>query len=149
MKKLLVIVLLFFTGVSTLNAQAQPDAYTETLREMMKVSGSLESFHAAIDQIFTMYKQEKTAVPDKFWDTMKAEFDSTSINDLTEMLTPVYKKRMSIEDLRAIIAFYNTPVGKKFAKETPGIMQESMQIGREWGMRIGKEMVSKLQENGY
>jgi hypothetical protein len=48
-----------------------------------------------------------------------------------------------------IIEFYQTPVGKKYAEKTPLIMQESMQVGQQWGMKIGQEFQNKLQEQGY
>ena len=56
---------------------------------------------------------------------------------------------MTLEDLKEIIRFYQTPVGQKFAKSTPLIMQESMQIGQQWGMKLGLEITKKLEEKGY
>lgn len=77
------------------------------------------------------------------------EFAKTSIDDLTEMLVPVYKKYMTKEDLKELIEFYETPVGRKFAEYTPIIMQESMQIGQQWGLKIGQDFERKMMERGY
>ena len=57
--------------------------------------------------------------------------------------------RKTKEDLEEFIKFYQTPVGKKFAKNTPFIMQESMQIGQQWGMKIGENFKNKMKEKGY
>jgi uncharacterized protein len=65
------------------------------------------------------------------------------------MLVPVYSKYLTKEDLEEMIKFYETPVGKKFAENTPKIMRESMQIGQEWGMRIGEKFEKKIRERGY
>ena len=65
------------------------------------------------------------------------------------MLAPVYIKYMTKEDLEDLIKFYQTPIGQKFSKNTPLIMQESMQIGQQWGMQLGREVAKKLQEKGY
>lgn len=125
------------------------DDYSKTLKEMFKVSGSEESYQAAIKQMLVMFKQQKTNVDPKVWDECENEFSKTSINDLVDMLAPVYIKYMTLEDLKEMIKFYQTPVGLKFAKSTPLIMQESMQIGQQWGMKLGQEVTKKLQEKGY
>ena len=65
------------------------------------------------------------------------------------MLVPVYLKYMTKEDLEEMIKFYQTPVGSKFAKSTPLIMQESMQVGQKWGMKIGEDFKKKMKEKGY
>jgi hypothetical protein len=65
------------------------------------------------------------------------------------MLAPVYYKHLTLEDLNQIIVFYKTPAGKKMATATPAITQESMQIGQQWGMKIGEKVEDKLREKGY
>jgi len=72
-----------------------------------------------------------------------------SIDELVEMLAPVYKKHLSEDDLDKIIQFYNTPVGKKLAEATPAITQESMQVGQQWGMKVGQIVADKLEKAGY
>ena len=123
--------------------------YSKTLNKMFEVSGTEESYQAAIKQMFTMFKQQYSNVETTIWDDMEKEFSQTSMNDLTEMLVPVYSKYMTKDDLEELIKFYQTPVGKKFAKNTPLIMQESIQIGQQWGMKIGQDFKKKMEEKGY
>ena len=82
-------------------------------------------------------------------DYVRKEFLNTSLDDLVEMLVPVYSKYMTQGDLEKLIEFYQTPVGKKYAKSTPMITQESMQVGQQWGMKIGQEFEKKMKEKGY
>lgn len=129
---------------------AQTDAdYATSLKKMFRASGTEESYQAAIKQMFTMFKEQSPNVKASVWDEYENEFLHTSINELVEMLVPVYKKYMSIDDLEAMIKFYETPVGQKYAKSTPLIMRESMEIGQKWGERIGEEIGHKLKEKGY
>lgn len=146
-KRLLTIALLL-TGSLAVFGQADQD-YSKTLQKMFEVSGTEESYKAVIKQVITMYKQQYANVDAKVWDDLEMEFSKTSLNDLTEMLVPVYSKYLAIEDLQAIIQFYESPVGKKFAENTPLIMQESMQIGQQWGRKIGEDLAKKIQEKGY
>lgn len=148
MKKLIstLSLILIFTNLSF--AQADNE-YKEALQTMFKVSGSEEMYQTAIEQMFTMFKGQYSSVKDEVWVSLEAEFKNTSINDLIEMLTPTYQKHLTLEDIKGLIEFYRTPVGKKYAKKSPMIMQESMQIGQQWGMKIGEEFAKKMKDKGY
>ena len=123
--------------------------YSKTLTKMFEVSGAEQSYQAAIKQMFVMFKQQYSTVEASIWSELEKEFSEATINDLTEMLVPVYLKYMTKEDLEEMIKFYQTPVGSKFAKSTPLIMQESMQVGQKWGMKIGEDFKKKMKEKGY
>jgi len=123
--------------------------YTQTLKKMFEVSGSEESYKTAIKQMFTMFKKQYSNVETEIWGDFEKDFSQTSINDLAEMIAPVYMKYMTKEDLEDLIKFYQSPIGKKFAKNTPMIVQESMQIGQEWGMKIGEDFAKKMKKKGY
>jgi len=120
--------------------------YKTAIKKMMLLSGSENTYKVAINQIITMMKQQKPEVPKEFWDTMTEEMLKSSITDLTDMLTPVYQKHLTLADIQQLIAFYESPIGKKFAEKTPLITQESMQVGQEWGMKIGQKIVEKIKD---
>ncbi|MFY0599425.1 MAG: DUF2059 domain-containing protein [Cyclobacteriaceae bacterium] len=120
--------------------------YGKTLKKMFQVSGTEEAYKVAIEQVMLSFKQQDTGLSADDWSELEKEFMKTSMNDLTEMLVPVYQKYMTLEDLKAMISFYETPVGKKFAKNTPMITQESMQVGQQWGMKIGQEIAEKIEK---
>ncbi|MUU78083.1 DUF2059 domain-containing protein [Winogradskyella endarachnes] len=123
--------------------------YAKTLRKMFEVSGTEQTFQTVIKQMFTMFKQQYAAVDAETWKELENEFSKTSLDDLTVMLVPVYEKYMTEADLKELIKFYESPVGQKFAKSTPLITQESMQIGQQWGMAIGEKFAEKMKERGY
>lgn len=144
---------LLFAGFSLLvsfNCFCQVNSeYGKALKKTFEVSGTEASYKTVIKQMFTMYKDQQDGVPDEIWEEFEREFLKTSLDDLTEMLVPVYQKYMSLSDLNKLIEFYQSPVGAKYAKNTPLIMQESMQIGRKWGEKLGNDFVKKLEEKGY
>lgn len=123
--------------------------YHKTLYKMFLASGTEQAYQSALEQMFSMYKEEFWSIDEEVWDELEAEFSKTSIDDLTTMLVPVYAKYLTIEDLKEIIEFYESPVGQKFAEKTPLIMQESMQIGQEWGKKVGEDFMEKLKARGY
>lgn len=123
--------------------------YKETLTKMFEVSGTEETYQAAIKQMFGMFKKQYSAVDSEIWTELEKEFKETSMGDLVELLVPVYEKHLDINDLNEIIKFYQTEAGKKFAGKTPLIMTESMQVGQKWGMKIGQDFAKKMEEKGY
>jgi uncharacterized protein len=146
MKTLLIICALMIVSVAF--AFSQTSDYQVTLKKMFEVSGSQGAYKSAIMQMFTMFKQNAN-VPQEVWNDMEKEFLATSMDELVKMLTPVYEKHLTKADLQKLIDFYQTPVGVKFAEKTPLIMQESMQVGQEWGMKIGQQFQEKLKAKGY
>jgi hypothetical protein len=149
MKKILTVALLLLaTSINFVSAQANSE-YKSTLKKMLGIAGTEGTFKAAIKQMFGMFKQQYQNVPENVWADLETEMAKTSMDDLVEMLTPVYEKHMSIADLNKIIEFYQTPVGKKYAEKTPLIMQESMQVGQQWGMKVGQKFQEKMKEKGY
>lgn len=127
----------------------QDTDYAKTLRKMFEVSGTEQTFQAAIKQMFTMYKQQFKEIDTETWVELESEFSDTSLDDLTVMLVPVYEKYMTEADLKELIIFYESPVGQKYAKSIPLITQESMQVGQQWGMVIGEKFAKKMEERGY
>lgn len=148
MKKI-ISTLSFLLLFATLSFAQEDKAYKETLQTMFKLSGSEETYQVAITQMFTMFKQQYTNVDVKTWTELEAEFKKTSMTDLVELLVPIYKKHLTIDDVKELIKFYETPIGKKFATKTPLIMQGSMEVGQQWGMKIGEELAKKMKQKGY
>jgi|GEM_PF-1463064 len=61
-------------------------------------------------------------------------FDSTpvfSFESVSEVLIPVYQKHLSASDVEAGIDFYGSEAGKRLLQQTPIIIRESNEGGRE------------------
>jgi hypothetical protein len=138
--------LLVLGSVATSHAQ---DAYNKKLHEYLEAGGAMETFKAAIKQMMGSFRQSATTVPSEFWDEAEKEMLGTSLNELVDLLAPVYKKHLSEADLDELIKFYKSSIGKKLAEKTPLITQESIQAGQAWGQKLGQRIVDKLKEKGY
>lgn len=146
-KPLIVLALLLS---STLFSFGQDNTtYKTSLKEMMDASGAAGTYRVAITQTIKMLKSQRNTVPETIWEDFEATFQKSAQEDLFDLLLPIYQKNLTETDLKAITAFYRTPSGKKLAEKTPFIMQESMQAGQQWGMKLGEEFTKKLKEKGY
>jgi hypothetical protein len=132
------------------NIYSQKDNdYNKELLNMFEVSGTEQAYKSVVKQMFTMFKKQYPTVPAEIWKEMELEFKHQSMSELANLLSPVYKKHLTIEDLREIIIFYKTPVGQKLGNSAPLIMAESMQLGQEWGKKIGEQFIERMTSKGF
>lgn len=146
MRKIIIIITIL---CGTLTTFAQTDNYKASLKKMLEAGGTEATFKVAIKQMFEMFKKQYPNIPDNVWADFEKEFSQTSMNDLVDMLAPVYEKHMTQADLDNISQFFQTPIGKKYAASSPLIMQESMQVGQQWGMKVAQKFQERLKEKGY
>ena len=142
--------LLLACFVSIRPAAAQDDEYRRQLTLMLEKSGALASADVIMDQLIPAMKQITIKeVPADFWDGFRVKWNRKTKEMLVEIYVPVYKKYLTLGDLKKIVAFYDSPVGKKLAAATPSMTAEGMQAGQQLGMQIAQEMIEEMQQLGY
>lgn len=134
---------------TTLSFGQESNTYKSTLKKMLQISGAESTYKVALNQMTSMFRQQQSNVPDEFWNELATEINKDALSRLLDLILPVYQKHLTHADLLQLIAFYESPVGKKFAEKSPLIVQESMIAGQEWGRQIGEKVVNKLKEKGY
>jgi len=68
---------------------------------------------------------------------------------MTEMLTPIYQKYLTQKELEDVLAFYESPAGKKISDVTPNITKEAVLVGQNWGASMVTKIQAKMKEKGY
>lgn len=149
MKKGLVLVVMcvamLFAAAPSVSAQAPSAEYKTMLQKMLEVSGTMESAKVMVPQMVSMVKQQSPGIPDAFWDGFQKKWEAKLDGRLTELYAPIYQKFLTLDDLKKIVAFYESPVGKKLSAATPAMMGEGMQVGQKLGMEIVTELQQELQ----
>jgi len=80
-----------------------------------------------------------------FFEKFHSKVDS---NQLIALIAPVYDKYYTHAEIKSLIQFYESPVGKKVAATMPKVLAESQQAGGQWGRQIGRDsMMEVLQEH--
>jgi hypothetical protein len=67
-------------------------------------------------------------------------------NEVMDKVAEVYARHFDSAELQQILAFKQSPVGRKMDAELPGIMQESLVIGQQWGQQVGQEAMRRFME---
>lgn len=125
----------------------QTDAEKDVLK-LMEVNGSTASYDLAFDQIVAQFKTMKPNVPQPTWDMAKRDVFDKEIVELEKKLVPVYQKNFTPAEIKQLIQFYQSPLGKKLTEGTGKIAKESMQMAQPWGMSLAQKIQSYLAEKG-
>lgn len=92
------------------------------IKTLIEVSGARQNMQANIKRIIAQAPAENQP-------ELKTIFD---LDAFIAQLIPLYDKYYSEEDLRQIIAFYQSPAGQKVIEVTPKIMGEAMQASLQY-----------------
>jgi uncharacterized protein len=134
------------TAGPTTYAQAPDRARIEAAKEMMQVSGAAKQFDEAVPLMFNQLAQAFTQMAPGKGKEIREVFDQMTPrfmqrkNELIDQIAELYAAEMSLDDLNAVIAFYKSPVGLRFAGIQPKIMRDSMVLGARWGEKLGMEL---------
>ncbi len=117
-------------------------AKRQDIRRLLELTGSAQLGQQIIGQMMATFKRTNPNVPESFWNQTAKEFDSKTMIDL---IVPIYDKHLTHEDVKGLIAFYESPLGRKMVSVLPAITQESMQAGQQWGMEVAQRVQQKLE----
>jgi uncharacterized protein len=143
MKKLFLLALIvMFSCLTVAHAEISKDKRTE-IERMLRLTGMEKMMDQVKNQMISAMKGQMKTVPDSFWEKVRANMDT---HELLEKIIPLYDKYYTLEDLKAVNAFYESPAGQKVLSTLPQIMKESMKIGQEWGEKIGRQAAEEAQQ---
>ena len=116
------------------------------IKKLLDLTGSRNLSRKIITQLLNSLKTQYPQVPAKFWDTFMAELKP---DDMINEYIPIYSKYFTNEEIKGIIAFYETPLGKKTLSVIPQISQESTAIGIKYGRQAAERALAKLEAEEY
>lgn len=152
-KYLLVLPLLclFFSAGFALaqdDSKSNDDAKMPVIEKLLALENNDQSEGQMVEALTGELKEAMSSVPPSFWtkeqDVLKAELPK-----FHDAIAQVYAKNFSLDELQAIVRFYKTPAGKKFAVKLPTITMESQQAGLKWGQQIAAKVREDLKADGY
>lgn len=74
-------------------------------------------------------------IPENKKENFSKEFEA-SLPSMYEKMAKVYMEIYTPEDIKGMIAFYESPVGKKMSEKSGELTQKAMKAGQEWGKEL-------------
>lgn len=126
MRKIL-LTCLFIVAVLQLQAQDNTAFKSETI-EFIKLTGAAAAFENAIDQIGASVTMDNREAYTK-------EAIGT-LDGLYGKMADLYMEEFTQDEIKELVTFYNTDLGKKLAEKQLGLTQRAMMFGQSWGMEV-------------
>jgi uncharacterized protein len=135
------------------HAQGKPSAASmATAHELIKVTGATELFNpliaGVVEQAKILYLQQNPALAkdlNEIATKMRADL-APRFSQLTDEIATLYATRFTDAELKQILVFYQSPVGKKLLAQQPRVIDDSMKFAQTWANKLSDEVVAKMRD---
>jgi uncharacterized protein len=122
------------------------------IRSLMEVVGARDEMRQATARQTEEFRDNLvSALPsqqrDQVVTTLVSDYQKKFHSEaLSEQIVAIYDKHFTDDEVKGLLQFYSSPLGRKFAAEMPKIAAEAQAADREEGTRTATEVVQQLPE---
>jgi hypothetical protein len=131
-------------------------AFRSDIVRLLEVTGSanigVQVANTMLEPLLNSVRQAQPDLPDRaiaiVKEVVQAELKNAveAPDGLMAQIVNIYAAHFTPDDVRGLLAFYGSDLGRKVTATLPVLTRESMQAGQEWGMRIGPRIEQSVQE---
>jgi uncharacterized protein len=122
------------------------------IRQLMDLTGAKDLGQQLMSAGIAQFRSSVTeSQPDnpranQFADAFALRFEKHfDPHSLTEAVLPIYDKHLSNEDLKQLLAYYQSPFGQRMLKVLPEVAHESQVAGFKLGQKAAQEAMEELK----
>jgi hypothetical protein len=140
--------LAFIACASPASAQQPTPGTIATAKELMQAKGATNMFDPLIPGII---ESAKNAIlpsnPGLFRELnevaalLRTRFAARR-NEIIDEIARLYAQRFTEAEMKEVIAFYKTPVGKKFVSDEPAVIDQGLQRTQAWSNKLQDDVLS-------
>ena len=122
------------------------------IRSLMDVVGARDAMRQATARQTEDFRENLvSALPEKQRDqvvtTLVSDYQKKFRADaVSEQLVAIYDRHFTDDEIKGLLQFYSSSLGRKFAAEMPKIVAEAQAANREEGTRTATEVVRQLPD---
>ncbi|AJA69037.1 DUF2059 domain-containing protein [Myroides odoratimimus] len=131
-------IILAFAMVLVAQFSFAQDAFKADTKKYMDLSGQLKTFELLTKELSLNVEETKRA---DFEKELKA-----SMVVLVDKMAEMYMTEFSHEDVKQLIQFYESPVGKKLSDKSEVLFEKGQKVGEEWAVGLQGIMMKYMQE---
>jgi hypothetical protein len=133
-------------------AQPAPSATAiATARELVETKGGTAMFDPVIVSVVEQTKaallQTNPQLAKDLNDValqLRGEFASRR-NELMAYAAKLYADRFSEQELKDMLAFYKSPLGKKMTNVEPQVLDATFEYVQQWGQKVSEEVMNRFR----
>jgi hypothetical protein len=105
---------------------------------------------ASLPNIIAVIRKANPRIPQSLIDELQKESREEFIKALPEFveaIVTVYEANYSVDEIKQLRAFYESPLGRKITARTPQVLQQTQVLGQMWGRQVGERVVARLRQS--
>ena len=133
------------------DAQQPSPAAIATAKEVITVKGATALWDplvpGVIEQAKSVFVQANPTLLKDLNEValkLRAEYAPRS-QEVVNEVAKLYAARFTEQELKDMLAFYKSPLGKKLLIEEPSILDQSMRNAQSWADRLSQEVIGKIR----
>ncbi len=132
-------------------AHAQSPASLAAAKELVSLKGGATMFEPLIPGVIESAKNSfvptnpQLARPlNEVAAQLRKEYEARNAEILNEV-SKIYAQHFTEQELKEIVAFYRTPVGKKMITQEPIALDQSLKAAQAWANRFSEEVLGRFR----
>lgn len=138
-------------GMAHAQAQAPSASALATARELVETKGGAAMFDPVIVSVVEQTKgallQTNPQLAKDLNDVgtqLRTEFTPRR-DELMGQAAKLYSERFSEQELKDMLAFYKSALGKKMITVEPQVLDETFNYIQQWGQRVSEEVMNRFR----
>jgi uncharacterized protein len=132
---------------------AKPSAAAlATAKQLVNATGATALFNpliaGVVEQAKLLYLQQNPMLQKDLNDIaakLRTEL-APRFAEVTDEVAHEYASHFTEQELKDILAFYQTPTGKRLLAEQPAVVNESMKFAQDWANKLSTEVTAKMRD---
>jgi uncharacterized protein len=133
-------------------SQQPSPAAIATAKKLIAFTGAAAMFNpligGVVEQAKLLYLQQNPALAkdlNEIAEKLRTDL-APRFTELSDEMARLYATHFTETELKAILAFYQSPVGKKVLAEQPTVVDASMKFAQEWANKLSDQVIAKMRE---
>src|ERR1700730_13783975 len=105
----------------------------------MVLTGTLDHGPASMDRVIADLRQKNPDVPPALWDNYAARINDHSA--LVHTYAPIYRRHVSGADTRALLAFFQSPLGTRYIAALAQVADETDAAAQSWAVSVANHLL--------
>jgi hypothetical protein len=155
-------ILLFISAIKVNAEEILTAEKKEDIKKLLEVTGALNvgklMSEAVMKQMVETIKKVRPDIPAHMFDIVSDEVNKTfsegavAKGGYIDLIVVIYHRYFSHSEIKGLISFYQTPLGKKTVTVMPTMTQEAIAVGQRWGQGlvpiIEQRIKSRFKQKG-
>lgn len=149
-----VIVVALVAASSAAHAQQRQPSLASLLvaKQLVTVTGAAVLFNpliaGVVEQAKNLYLQQNPGLAkdlNEIAAKMRKDLQPR-LAELTNEVARLYATHFTEQELKAILAFYKSPAGKKMLAQQPVVVDASMKFAQNWANKLSEQVTAQMRE---